>query len=488
MAGATGSPTRTEGKWPDILDQLEALSIESSEAQIVARGVEIAEQATDSGITYLHFLNEDQNTLELGIWSVATRQICHSVYDRHYPIESAGIWADSARTQTPCLHNDYASLARVRGLPEGHVKLVRHLGVPVVDAGRVTMLIGVGNKATDYEQHDIDILSRVARRIWAVIRQRRLLERYIGLEQRIRHLQEVGAFLGFEYDIDEDALWLDDGFEAIFGLGVAPPCPTRLSVLLERIAPDDRTRVAEALTQASHVRRSLRTRMLRTSMETFPGELKVEFRPREIGQGTIAVGVLQDLSDIAQMEDLRLRVDCDPLTGLPNRNRFKALFEHGLGRRGEHDTTAFHFIDLDDFKPVNDGHGHLVGDEVLRIVAQRLVATVRKSDVVIRLGGDEFVVLQTGIEDEDAARILAGKLLAAIREPILALGVTAQVGASIGVAIMADDEPLDALYRRADTAMYAAKSGGGHTFVLSPAHAAAAREDRVISPPEPDMA
>jgi len=466
MAEMKGSSPDNDARWQDILDQLEALSVESTEAQIVARGIEIAEQATDSRIAYLHFLNEDQNTVELGTWSAATRNICNVVYDRHYPIEKAGVWADSARTRKPCIHNDYATLAERRGVPEGHVRLVRHLGVPVIDEERVTLLVGVGNKPTDYEQ-DVDVLTRVARRIWAVIRQRRVLEHYLGLEQRFRHLGEVGAFLGFEYDIDEDALWLDDGFERMFGAGTPPPSPTHLTVLLERVAPDDRERLTVALRATSRMRRTLRTRLLRTPVESFPAEIKVEFRPREIGQGSIAIGVIQDLSDAAQMEDLRHRADTDPLTGLPNRNRLKALFEHGLGRRGNHDATAFHFIDLDDFKPVNDEHGHLVGDEVLRIVAQRLVATGRKNDLVIRLGGDEFVVLQTGLAHADAAQVLAGKLLDAIREPIEALGVSARIGASIGVAIMADNEPLPALYQRADAAMYEAKTSGGHRFIIS---------------------
>ena len=83
--------------------------------------------------------------MELGTWSAATRNICNVVYDRHYPIEKAGVWADSARTRKPCIHNDYATLAERRGVPEGHVRLVRHLGVPVIDEERVTLLVGVGN-------------------------------------------------------------------------------------------------------------------------------------------------------------------------------------------------------------------------------------------------------------------------------------------------------------------------------------------------------
>ena len=111
-----------------VMRGLEALTTAVTTREIVQRGVDIAQHATLSRIAYLHFLNEGQSTIELGVWSHDTLKTCTAVSDRHYPVEKAGIWADAARSGRPCVHNDYASCPDKRGLPTGHSALVRHLG------------------------------------------------------------------------------------------------------------------------------------------------------------------------------------------------------------------------------------------------------------------------------------------------------------------------------------------------------------------------
>lgn len=127
--------------------------------------------------------------------------------------------------------------------------------------------------------------------------------------------------------------------------------------------------------------------------------------------------------------------------------------------------SALMFIDLDNFKQVNDRHGHEAGDEVLREVARRMQAVLRLSDRLCRLGGDEFALLLPNLPDEGGAEHLAGRLVAAVREPMLVHGELMPVGATIGLAFC----PLDArdaagLLNRADAAMYVAKRAGKNTF------------------------
>lgn len=141
-----------------IVRDLTALTPDATRAETVRAGLEIAQHATSSHIAYLHFLNDDQNTIELGAWSQETMSYCTAVYDRHYPITQAGIWADSARLRKPCVYNDYEHMTDRRGLPDGHSRLVRHMGVPVVDEGAVRMLVGVGNKDSDYTETDLALL------------------------------------------------------------------------------------------------------------------------------------------------------------------------------------------------------------------------------------------------------------------------------------------------------------------------------------------
>jgi len=459
----------TESALRTIL-RLEALTAELPERDLIQEGIDLAQAATSSRIGYLHYLNEDQNTIELGVWSRDTRDYCTAIYDRHYPIEMAGIWADSARGHAPCIHNDYAATPNARGLPDGHSALKRHLGVPVIDQGKVRLLIGVGNKELEYDGDDVTALTLVARRVWSLIGQRRSAERLLDMKRRLRRMQEIAAVCGWEYDVDDDRLRLDEMFSAIFRVDAATEVPQTLQQLLEFVRPADRDLLREALTTSgASSRRVLQVACRRVGGETFSAELKIEFRRREVGQGLIGLGILQDVSERLEFEDLRRRADADALTGLPNRNCLHALFDHSRdGRRGEHDHFAFHYIDLDDFKPVNDTHGHPVGDEVLRIVAVRLRHAIRKDDVVVRLGGDEFAVVQRGLQTESAAGALADKIIASLSEPIMLRGQTVRVGASIGIAFRTrSNDGFNQVSAAADRALYRAKAAGGGRWVMA---------------------
>jgi diguanylate cyclase (GGDEF)-like protein len=452
----------------DAMDTLDRLTTDIPEREIIQQGVDLAQSVTGSRIAYLHFLNEDQNTLELGVWSKGTVGYCTAVYARHYPIEAAGIWADSARFRTHCIHNDYEAETNKRGLPDGHSPLIRHLGMPVIDDGLVRMLVGVGNKAVAYDDADVALLSLVARRIWSVARQRRTLERYIDLEQRFRHIQAIASVCALEYDLDEDALHFDGMYASIFRTVHATETPSNLHEFLSVVAPVDHDRVRAAFADASVGRQMIRIECHRQTGDRFPAELKIEFRPREVGQGAIGIGVLQDISELMMVDELRRRADTDPLTGLPNRNRLQAFFASGMQRRGPRDGIAFHYIDLDGFKPVNDTYGHTVGDEVLRVIAQRLQQVVRRDDLVVRMGGDEFAIVQTGIEGASSADVLAQKVVAVVASPITAVGRQVVVGASIGVAVsISCATSLKDISDAADRALYQAKSAGGRRHVLS---------------------
>src|SRR6056297_1692176 len=173
------------------LDGLEVLTTDVSEEDLVNIAVEVAQSATGSTIAYLHFLNDDPETIELVAWSEATLKHCQATHDRHYPLAAAGIWGDAARTGLPCIHNDYPGEAGRRGLPPGHVTLSRHLCVPVLEQGRVRMLIGVGNKYEPYEESDTRLLDIVARRTWYLVRQRRMVHRLLSIERQFVEMQNV---------------------------------------------------------------------------------------------------------------------------------------------------------------------------------------------------------------------------------------------------------------------------------------------------------
>ncbi len=158
----------------------------------------------------------------------------------------------------------------------------------------------------------------------------------------------------------------------------------------------------------------------------------------------------------------------DALTQLPNRILFRDRLEHALAIAMRGDVlVGLMFIDLDRFKQVNDSLGHLVGDELLKQIAQRLTSLMRSSDTVARLSGDEFAILIEGVSSREALAPLAEKILHTISEPMEIFGNELSVSASIGIALAPfDDVSVEYLLRDADTAMYEAKRQGraGYRF------------------------
>lgn len=165
----------------------------------------------------------------------------------------------------------------------------------------------------------------------------------------------------------------------------------------------------------------------------------------------------------------------DPLTGLPNRALFNDRLEHGLTQAARHGwTLAVMFVDLDDFKQINDLHGHEAGDGVLRAIADRLRQSTRSDDTVSRHGGDEFLYLLLEVKREEDIALVAEKLAKTIQAAcdVSVGGVETRlsVKASIGISVFPKDgTTAEQLIRRADEAMYVAKrSGAGHAFAQPP--------------------
>jgi diguanylate cyclase (GGDEF)-like protein len=175
--------------------------------------------------------------------------------------------------------------------------------------------------------------------------------------------------------------------------------------------------------------------------------------------------VVRDVTDRRELEEqLTYQALHDPLTGLANRTLFQDRAAHALASAGRDGRScAVLLIDLDNFKPVNDGLGHAAGDQLLRIVADRLRAVARETDTVARLGGDEFaVLLEAPVESPGDAAVAAERILAELNQPVQLAGTTVELSASLGLAhnTATGSSELDALLRAADSAMYAAKKAG----------------------------
>jgi diguanylate cyclase (GGDEF)-like protein/PAS domain S-box-containing protein len=193
------------------------------------------------------------------------------------------------------------------------------------------------------------------------------------------------------------------------------------------------------------------------------------------GRSAILVSVVDMTEQLAAQERIAHMALHDPLTGLANRAQFRMRLAAGLETLRPGEALAAHYIDLDDFKDVNDTLGHPAGDELLVAVARRLAEILPPGDLVARLGGDEFAFLQFGLQSQEDAAAFAEKIVGALGRTFEIDGQEVLVGASVGVAVAPMDamDP-DALLQYADIALYEVKQEGGDAFRLFDSGMAAA--------------
>ena len=150
----------------------------------------------------------------------------------------------------------------------------------------------------------------------------------------------------------------------------------------------------------------------------------------------------------------------DALTALPNRVALHEWFDGQVAEGGARALVAVHYVDLDGFKPINDGYGHPAGDALLTAVGKRITGTIRAADMAARIGGDEFVVVQYGVESVEDAQKLAERLVEAIALPFRIDGHELRISTSLGYVVATGADGLDALLGLADKALYISKRGG----------------------------
>ncbi|WP_428957755.1 aminotransferase class I/II-fold pyridoxal phosphate-dependent enzyme [Streptomyces sp. cg35] len=259
-------------------------------------------------------------------------------------------------------------------------------------------------------------------------------------------------------DDDNVVRYASPSAQAVFG-GVQPVG----SVLPDLVGPRDRERATRALS-------ALRTEGAPETHDHWwvtrdGGRTEVEVRCSDLRDDPTVAGIVVTLRDVTEQrqleQELTQRAFHDALTGLPNRTLLLERVDRALVRsRRDPALTCLLFIDLDDFKLVNDTLGHPAGDMLLMAVGERLSATLRRSDTAARLGGDEFAVLMEDAREPVDAELLAAQIVQTLSRPIRLLEDSVTVSASVGVATALDSSNADELLQHADLALYAAKAAG----------------------------
>ena len=373
---------------------------------------------------------------------------------RHYGMLFPGGEAEEAetlRTQGPAI------LAERRGIFEGW--RVTRSGRRVYVRVAASPLFDEGGKHVGFVGHAIDITAqKLAEEALQASRDK--LEALLDAQSRA----DIGLFV-----IEAGRVVLaNDALCRLFGYTLEEV--KALPSYLELAHPVDRERVA-----ANHQRR--------LQGEQFPNRYDIAIITKsgercevEITASPIVTdgrpGVLVVTVDISERKRVEERVQYlalhDALTGLANRVLFFDRLNSAIAAAHRKDGAfALLYLDLDDFKPINDTYGHETGDLVLRSIAERLRSCVRESDTVARLGGDEFILLFNDTLDESAAVTVADKVIATITAPLPVEGCTHRVGCSIGIALYPrEGEDADSLMRQADAAMYGAKRLGKNRYLM----------------------
>jgi diguanylate cyclase (GGDEF)-like protein/PAS domain S-box-containing protein len=309
--------------------------------------------------------------------------------------------------------------------------------------------------------------ARAYQALTAEVEERKAAERAVrASEERFRSLVQNSSDVISIVDADGGVRYHSESVRRVLGYD---PAELVDGDPLSLVHPDDRERVARFVAEAA-----LRPGV--TAAETW------RMRHRDgtwLHSETVAANLLEDPNvrglvlntrDVSDRKELEAQLVHqafhDGLTGLANRTLFAERVEHALARPGQEDLAVL-FIDLDDFKHVNDSLGHAAGDQLLIAAARRLQGCLRPTDTAARLGGDEFAVLLERVADPDSASAVAGRVLDTLHKPFGLNGRTIPIKASLGVATgRPGADEVEELLRNADVAMYAAKAGGKDRFEL----------------------
>ncbi len=288
------------------------------------------------------------------------------------------------------------------------------------------------------------------------------------LSALVQHSSDVILVLARDTEVE----YASPSISRIFGYEPADFVGQRL---LDYVAEEDRVlfepALAAMLARASEASQAFEFRVRHCDGRLLHTECLLTNLLENGAVGGIVVN-LRDITERKQFEEqLTYQAFHDPVTDLANRALFRDRAEHALTRRRDQSRTlAVLFLDLDDFKTINDTFGHLAGDELLRTIAARLRSALRVGDTVARMGGDEFAVLLEDVTDATALSQIVEALLHAISVPLTLEGRQVAIRCSIGVAVAHASGDTDAamtvgeLLRDADVAMHQAKASGGNTY------------------------
>ena len=460
------------GKKHEVLTAIKALQqefiLQSNPIPAFQRLIALLVKATDSSMGVIAEVIEGDTTF---LRTYVTEGI--NIEGQNPPIDFFhfdNLLGAVVTTGKPIIANDALTDPRKtsRPLPSGHPKIQTFLGIPLIINSKVIGLIGLANREEGYTDQNVEDIQSVSETCSYILTAHKSEEMRLRAETSLVESEELfRTITQSTHDaiviLDEDGritFW-SNGARDIFGYEKRDILGQSYKVLLpyrywgEDRRPGGPGKDSDILVISDH---DIEVTILRRDKTEVP----VEVTFNSILESDSYMIVVRDISDRKKQEQKLYRIAYyDKLTGIPNRRLMEEILEQGIEQAKQTGKkVGVLFIDLDKFKQVNDTLGHEAGDELLREVAKRILAVIRKSDSVIRLGGDEFLSVLNNTE-VDPCEKTSERILAQISSPFTLSGQSVTISGSIGIAYYPEHgtEATD-LLKKSDIAMYKAKGQG----------------------------
>jgi diguanylate cyclase (GGDEF)-like protein/PAS domain S-box-containing protein len=356
------------------------------------------------------------------------------------------------------------------------------LGVPLKTPQGVigVMVVQDYEDENTYSEKDVDFLTSVADQIAIAIERKQAEDALVQSKERFDLVTRATSDAIWDWNLETNEIWWNEGFHNLFGYAGDEIGTDADTSWKQRLHPDDSERVVQGIHQhiVSGNSKWADEYRFRRSDGTYAFVIDRGYVVHDAKKKPIRmIGSMMDVTERKELEhQLTHQALHDPLTKIANRVLFRDRVDHALSKvRRDNSTLAVLFLDLDNFKQVNDSIGHAAGDKLLIAVAQRLQDCLRSSDTAARLGGDEFAVLVESVHSSEEAVMIAERIKSVFREPFVIDGKEVFMGTSIGIAQSGPDiHSSDDLLRNADLAMYRAKNSGkgGYTVFEQQMHEA----------------
>ncbi len=372
----------------------------------------------------------------------------------------------------------FAVCKKIREQPDGQfVQILMVTGLEDVDSTQKAFDVGANGFVTKPMNHTM-----LGQRVLYMLRAGSAFRELHISQNQLAKTQELAKIGNWQIDFKSDEFNCSSEACILLGLGSNDDRPL-LEHFFSTIVPQDRQRVKQTLEKAIEDKKSTSIEYQICSSDTDKKYIlnKSQMIYDEQSHPVMMLGIVQDVSQLKQAEEeIRFLAFYDGLTGLANRMLFMDRLEQtieGATRHKKH--FALLFLDLDNFKGINDSLGHHIGDLLLIKIAENIKKSIRGSDsatrlgdanpyensVIARLGGDEFTILVTELNDPESAAVIARRLLRTIPTTHNFEGNDVSITTSIGISVFPEDgNKAEILLKNADTAMYHAKSEGRNTY------------------------